>query len=60
MAAKMRFIEGDVFDRPQKLALLIIDDPINEQEWIAVRKTLYDLFDLYHFVWIYQIIIYAR
>src|SRR6185436_6300273 len=48
MSLKERLIDAHVLDAYDPLPVLDLKNAIHEQEWIAVREHLHDLFDAVH------------
>jgi hypothetical protein len=53
MPRKERFIDRDILDRCERFAFAVIQYPVNEQEWIAMRQHLHHLVDVYTIVQIF-------
>src|SRR2546423_572918 len=45
MPLKKWLVDGDVLYPDDSLLLFYLDDPVNEQKWIAMRQDLHDVFD---------------
>src|ERR1041385_23135 len=48
MSLKERLVDGDVLESDDPLLFLDLDDPVHQQERVAVRQNLHDLFYRVH------------